>query len=140
MLTMTVCGNVTKDTELRTVKTVKGDMTVCAVDIASNHGYGENKKTTYFRGTIWGERAKSLAPYLTKGQKVLVVTDEITARAYSTKDKEPAASLEFIIRDIELLGSKKSEGEAEKPVKVAAKKEYKAPEKTEDEESEEVPW
>lgn len=62
-------GSLGRDAELKT--TQSGD-DILSFSVASTQGYGENKKTNWFRCTVWGKRGRSIAQYLTKGTKVTV--------------------------------------------------------------------
>ena len=71
-----LCGNLTKDMD---VKIIKGktkrsdDIIVGRFTLAVNEGYGENKKTTFIPITIFNKTVEDLEEYLIKGTKVNVV-------------------------------------------------------------------
>ena len=75
-------GNLGRDAELK--KTRNGE-DVLSFPVGASQGYGDSKKTNWFRCTIFGKRAISLAPYLVKGTTVGVVgefeTDEYEGKA-----------------------------------------------------------
>lgn len=70
-------GNLGRDAELK--KTRNGE-DVLSFPVGASQGYGDSKKTNWYRCTIFGKRAVALAPYLVKGATVGVVgefeTDE----------------------------------------------------------------
>lgn len=81
---LTIAGNVGKDAELR--KTQSGEPVLnftLAVDNGKDAS-GEKRQPTWFDCALWGKRAESLAPHITKGSK-LVVTGRPTARAHDGK-------------------------------------------------------
>lgn len=65
-----IAGNVGKDAELR--NTQGGDQFASfsvAVDNGKD-GQGNRRDSTWWDCTIWGKRATSLAPFITKGSKI----------------------------------------------------------------------
>lgn len=69
MQTITISGNLGKDSELR--ETQGGD-TVLSFSVACKQGYGDKASSNWFRVSVWGKRARTLKDYLTKGTKVIV--------------------------------------------------------------------
>ena len=71
-----LCGNLTKDMEVKIIKgkTKKSDDTIVGrFTLAVNEGYGENKKTTFIPITIFNKTVENLEEYLIKGTKVNVI-------------------------------------------------------------------
>ncbi len=66
--TLIVAGNVTKDAQLKTSKDKKVDYAHFRVAVSGN----KEGKTMFFPITLFGERAKKLAQYITKGRQVLI--------------------------------------------------------------------
>jgi single-strand DNA-binding protein len=66
---ITIAGNLGRDPEMRYMPDGTA-MTSFSVAVAD--GWGENKKTMWFRVTVWGKRAETANQYLAKGQKVLI--------------------------------------------------------------------
>jgi single-strand DNA-binding protein len=64
-----IAGNLGRDPEMRYMPDGTA-MTSFSVAVAD--GFGDNKKTLWFRVTVWGKRAETANQYLTKGQKVLI--------------------------------------------------------------------
>src|SRR5258708_8306743 len=102
---VTIVGNVGRDAEMW--YTPQG-VAVCDFSVAVNKvtGKGENRKekTTWFKVTVWRERAETASQYIKKGMKILVV-GEIDASAYTNKHGQPAASLELTSSDFKFLDS-----------------------------------
>lgn len=105
MIYATVIGRIGKDAVVRS--TQKGEA-VTGFSVASESGYGDNKKTAWVNCSIWGKRGEKLAGYLSKGQQVTVI-GELTEEEYNGK-----VSLKLNVADIALQGGKK-DGEAPKP-------------------------
>lgn len=87
------------------------DTAVAQFNLAINSGYGEKQITTFYRCSLFGKRAETLAPMLLKGNKI-GVTGEITNRPYTNKEGVEKYSLELRVNDLTLLGSK-GEGKPE---------------------------
>lgn len=99
-------GNVGKDCEIR--YSPKGDA-VAQFSFALTSGYGDKAITTWLTCNLWGKRAETLAPMLTKGTKV-GVTGELTNRQYQDKEGNTKYSLELRVSDVTLIGSKPEAG------------------------------
>jgi len=52
-----------------------------------------NKPTQWVDGTVWGQRAESLAPYLLKGTLVYVVLDDAHIEAFQRQDGSQGVKL-----------------------------------------------
>jgi single-strand DNA-binding protein len=81
MKNLTIAGNIGKSAELRS--TGNGEK-VAGFTVAVDDGFGQNKRTLWFDVSIWGKRAETLAPMLTKGGKVCV-TGDMSTREYDGK-------------------------------------------------------
>ena len=71
-----LCGNLTKDMDVKIIKgkTKKdNDVIVGRFTLAVNEGYGDNKKATFIPVTIFNKTVENLEDYLIKGTKVNVV-------------------------------------------------------------------
>lgn len=64
------------------------------------------EKVTWWRVSCWRKTAEVVSQYLTKGQRVLVVGEDVEARPYLNKAGEPAASLEITAVTIKFLSAK----------------------------------
>lgn len=71
------------------VRFTSGGDAVASVSLAYTYGRkGKDGKrpTQWIDGTIWGKQAESLAPYLTKGTKIVASLDELHIETYVGKD------------------------------------------------------
>lgn len=84
-----------------------GGSSVLEFSVASDVGFGDRKSTNWFRCTIWGKRADTLKPMLTKGKQVFV-RGELTLREYDGKDGK-RISADVRVDDLQLLGGKQEE-------------------------------
>lgn len=64
-------GRLTDDVEIR-YSTNENHTAVGSFSLAVDDGYGERKKTSFFRCTIFGARAEALQKYTRKGAKIAV--------------------------------------------------------------------
>jgi single-strand DNA-binding protein len=101
MNVFTCTGNLGGNAEQRV--TPQGDA-ICQFSVAFTSGYGDKKKTTWLRCSLWGKRGESLAPYLVKGAQVCV-SGEISLHTWQKDDAEKT-SLEMRVNDVTLVGGK----------------------------------
>ena len=102
-----ISGNLTKDCEERTTA---GGMSVVTFSVAVNerrkNQRGEWEDVASFIDcTIFGNRAHALAPYLTKGTKVMV-SGKLRQSSWEAKDGSKRSRVELIADEIELAGQK----------------------------------
>src|SRR3712207_6774592 len=102
-----IIGNVGRDPEFK--YTPQG-IAVCDFSVAVNRvsGKGDNRKeeTTWFKVTVWRERAETASQYIKKGMKLMVI-GEVRATAYlDKKTNQPTASLELTANDFKFLDSR----------------------------------
>ena len=95
-------GNIGKDAESRFLP--NGDPVV-SFSVGVKSGYGEKATTTWARCAMFGRRAESVSPYLTKGQLV-GISGEVTLREWDDKQGQKRSSLEVRVNDLTLLGKK----------------------------------
>ncbi|BAP31908.1 single-strand binding protein [Chryseobacterium sp. StRB126] len=106
---MNIIGRLTKDAEVRTLSNEKQ---VVNFSVATNDSYknkqGERiEQTTYFDCAYW--LTANVARLLTKGTLV-ELTGRVSTRAWTGKDGEPRAGLNFHTSNIKLHGgSRKAE-------------------------------
>lgn len=69
MFSGSIVGRLGKDPETRATS---GGQSVCSFTIATDHGYGERKKTTWTRIVCFGKQAEFAQAKLAKGDRVAV--------------------------------------------------------------------
>ena len=104
MNNITVCGNIAKTAELRTIP--QGDQ-VAQFSVADNQ-IGKDKQAIFWNCSLFGKRAASLVDYLQKGTAVTVV-GQVTQREYVNKDGQTVKAMEIRVSDIALQGGKRDE-------------------------------
>ncbi|PYS92023.1 MAG: single-stranded DNA-binding protein [Acidobacteria bacterium] len=116
-----VVGNLGRDPELR--YTPQGTPN-CTFSLASNErrktSAGEQQDiTTWFRVTVWGKRAETVAQYLSKGRSVYV-EGRLHVEEWTDRDGKPRFTLEVNASDVQFIGSA-NEGERDGiPVRQSA--------------------
>jgi len=103
---ITVVGNLGRDPELR--YTPQGTP-VCSFTVASNERRkdknGEAQDvTTWFRGTLFGQRAETFAQYLTKGKPVYV-EGRLRQEVWTDRDGKERTTLEINVTDFNFIGN-----------------------------------
>lgn len=109
MNSITVAGQLGKDAEIKYLN--NGDP-VASFSVADSQG--RDKPTIWWRCSLFGKRAESLAPYLVKGQSV-TVTGTLTEREYTDKDGAQKKAQDVRVNDVALQGGKREEGAAPAP-------------------------
>ena len=100
-----IIGNLGRDAELKHLKS--GDP-VLSFSVAYTNYNGE---TQWYRVSIFGKLAESLAQYLTKGKQVFV-QGELNPRLYEGRDGETQLSLDVRARNVRLLGGRGGNGDS----------------------------
>lgn len=95
----TAIGRIGRDAETRFTSNGKA---VTGFSLAVDSGWGDNKKTTWFDCSGWGERFQKVAEFIKKGDR-LGVTGEI-----GTREHEGKTYVTLDVKDVTLLGEKKA--------------------------------
>lgn len=111
-----------RDAELRS--TSNGD-SVATLALAFTRRVKGEKLTQWVDGALWGKRAESLAPYLTKGTLVSVSLEDVHIETFQGKNGE-GHKLAARVIDLELASSKQ-DGAAPAPAPRPAPRPAPAP-------------
>lgn len=103
MNSITVCGNVTKDAELRYLN--NGDA-ICNFSVADNQG--KDKTAIFWSCTLYGKRAEALSKYLNKGQAV-TVAGQINEREFTDKNGNQRKAMDVRVNELALQGGRKEQ-------------------------------
>ena len=119
MNSITIAGQLGRDAEIRHLP--NGDP-VASFSVADSQG--KDKPTLWWRCSLFGKRAESLAPYLMKGQAV-TVSGTVTEREYQ-KDGATIKAMEIRVNDVALQGGKRDavpaqQNTAPRPIQGAAR-------------------
>lgn len=109
----TTC-RLTRNSELKRV----GENDVLNFSVATDHGYGDKKTTTFINCSLFGKRATALVNYLTKAAQI-VMHGELYTREYQAKDGTTKMTLECRVNEIDLVGGKKDKDEGNASAKPA---------------------
>lgn len=107
--TIVLAGNLGRDPEMRYTPEGKP---VTSFSVAVSDGFGEYKKTIWFRITTWDKMAESCNTYLKKGSSVLVegriTPDKETGgpRVYQRQDGTHGASYEVTAITVRFLSGR----------------------------------
>lgn len=105
-----IVGNVGKDCELNyTPQGIAVAKFSVAVNKVTGKGEDRKEKTTWFRVTVWRERAETASQWIKKGMRIMVI-GEVAASAYTGKDGDPMASLEVTAYDFKFLSRSDENG------------------------------
>ena len=98
---LTIIGNLTRDPESKTMPDGK---TVCNFTVAVNRRkkIEGQPEADFFRIGAWGKLGENCQKYLAKSRKVCVV-GQVSTRAYTNKEGNPASQLEVFAEEVEFL-------------------------------------
>lgn len=106
MNSLTITGYLGRDIELRSLS---DGTPVGGFSVADSQG--RDKPTIWWRCSLFGKRAESLAPYLKKGQQVTVVAT-VTEREYTDKDGQKRTAMDLRVNDVALQGGRPQESDS----------------------------
>lgn len=100
---ISLVGTLGRDAEL---KILASGQSILSFNVANNTGFGDKKKTTWYRVSLFGKRAEgSLKNYLLKGQQVFI-SGELSVNEYKSKEGQDKFSLEVMANIVDLVGGK----------------------------------
>ena len=94
-----------RDAEVR--YTPQGDP-VASLAMVYDIGFGDKKRGQWIDGTLWGKRAESLGPFLTKGTQFVLYADDIELEQFAKKDGTAGAKLKCRVSDITLVSGQQA--------------------------------
>ena len=95
-----------------------------AVSKKTGRGDERKEKTTWFKCTVWRDRAETANDLIRKGAQILV-SGEVDTEAYiDKKTNEPRASLTITVNTFQLLSSKAENDEERAPAATAPQADY----------------
>ena len=109
MNSITICGNITRDAEIKFMPT--GDA-VASFGVADNQG--KDKTAIFWNCSLFGKRAQSLEQYLTKGQTVTIV-GSVSEREYTNRDGAKVKIMDVRVNDVALQGGRKDDAQQARP-------------------------
>jgi single-strand DNA-binding protein len=100
-------GRLGRDPECKTTQSGKS---VCSFTLATDTGYGENKKTDWHKVTVFDKAADKCAKYLRKGSSVYV-EGRLSYDTYE-KDGIKRTTVKIIANDVRFVGAKSDNTDA----------------------------
>jgi single-strand DNA-binding protein len=85
------------------VKYTQNGDPVASLAMVYDIGFGDKKRSQWIDGALWGKRAESLGPYLTKGSQVVLYADDVELEQFMKKDGTPGAKLKCRVSDLSLI-------------------------------------
>ena len=103
-----IAGNLGRDPEMRFIPSGQA---VTTFSVAVTDGFGDRKKTIWFRVSAWEKLAETCNNFLKKGSKVLVegrinADDSGNPRTWSRQDGSTGASYEITAQTVRFLSSR----------------------------------
>jgi single-strand DNA-binding protein len=118
-----VVGNLTRDPELR--YTPQGTP-VCTVNVASNDRQRDPKTKeyvdtpTFFRGTVWGQRAETVAQHFEKGSEIYL-EGKLRPEEWTDREGRPRTTLGIQVSDFNFTGgSNRNRSTSARPASTSA--------------------
>lgn len=104
-----------RDAELRQIPSGES---VINLSLATNYGRkGQDgkKPTQWVDAGLWGKMAESLCQYLTQGQQVFVVMEDVHIEDYAARDGTTKSKLVGRIQSLELIGQSRQSDSGDAP-------------------------
>jgi len=103
-----IVGNLGRDPEMRFIPSGQA---VTSFSVAVTDGFGDRKKTIWFKVSAWDKQAETCNNFLKKGSKVLVegrmnADDSGNPRTWSRQDGSTSASYEITAQTVRFLSSR----------------------------------
>ena len=115
MSKVVICGNLTRDPELRYTTGGTGVTTLgVAVNRRVKKGDNWESEANFFDVAVFGKSAENCAEYLRKGSGVLIDGD-LVQRRWEAQDGQKRSKVEILARDIQFLTSKGDSDQGSKP-------------------------
>jgi single-strand DNA-binding protein len=106
MFSATVVGRLGSSPETRSTPSGK---TITSFTIATDHGFGEKKKTTWVKAILWGEQGDRAAQWLAKGGRA-AITGDVYNDEWTGKEGDKRTTLCMDVRSFENLEPKRDDG------------------------------
>lgn len=102
-----ITGNLARDAEL---KFSNNGGAILNFSLGVNTGFKDNKHCSWWRCSMFGQRAEKMSSFLTKGKKLLV-EGEPTIKKFTNKDGEDKYYTQVFVKNIEFLSSGNQDGD-----------------------------
>lgn len=110
-----LCGRLTKDVEIKTMKFGEKEKAVGNFTLAVDDGYGDNKHTNFFPCSVFGKQAETMEKWVKKGTKV-ILNCKPHQSSYKDKNGNNYSYVNFIVQSFEFAnGKNENAGSEERP-------------------------
>lgn len=103
MKKLIIAGNVTKDIEIRKIKTADSEISVATISVAVNE---KDNEAVFFDVEVWRGLADVCAKNLAKGSGVSIIA-EVKSNSYE-KDGKKVNGYKFVADEVQFMGGKKN--------------------------------
>ncbi len=110
MLIAILCGRLTKDVEIKTMKIGDKDKAVGNFTLAVDDGYGDNKHTNFFPCAVFGKQAETMEKWCKKGTKV-VLNCKPHQSSYKDNNGNNHSYVNFIVQSFEFANGKNADAQ-----------------------------
>jgi len=100
-------GRLGRDPELHEAKT---GTEIVTFSLATNDGWGDNKRTNWHRCKSFGKRAGTIAKYLSKGDAVMV-RGSVDYREWTDNEGTKKTTTEILVDDFDFVATNKPQDE-----------------------------
>jgi single-strand DNA-binding protein len=114
MSVMSFIGNLGRDVELKFLPSGEAVANLAVAYRYGKKGQDGKHPSQWVDCSLFGKRAESLAPHLTKGQGLHLILDDVHIRTYQKGDGSTGFALAGRVMKLEFAGSKQ-EGAAPRP-------------------------
>ena len=99
-------GRLTRDPEMRHTNS---GTPVTTFSIASDNGYGDNKRTDFVNCLAWNKTAEFVTKYFAKGKMIVIADGRISTRSWETQDGKRAYATEVVAKEVSFGETKSSQ-------------------------------
>lgn len=106
------------------VRYTSSNKAVLELSLAFSYGRkGQDGKypTQWVNGTLWGERAEKLAPYIQKGNQIYVQLTDLHMDTFTKKDGTQGSNIKAMVQDLQLIGGREAAQEPHQQFKQPPK-------------------
>jgi single-strand DNA-binding protein len=107
-----ITGNLTRDPELKKLKSLPSGSSVCELGVAVNEStknpdgtWGE--RANFFNVEVFGKQAEACAQYLAKGRPV-AIEGRLRFRSWTAQDGSKRSAVSIVAESVQFLGSKEA--------------------------------
>ena len=112
MITISGTGRLGKDPKMQYTP---GGTAQTSFSVATDTGFGDNKKTVWVSLIVWGKQAEVYNQYLEKGSRVAFTAEVTDVSGFSKQDGNIGTSINAKVLTLEFLSVKQGANEPDEP-------------------------